>query len=76
MTNNPDNTELVSELQSELNSQLSNKKLSKSEFMQQVFELKLELLCEYKRTNPTETVYLTENNLNMAFNLYKNQLNL
>ena len=76
MTNNPDNTELVSELQSELNSQFSNKKLSKAEFMQQVFELKLELLCEYKRANPTETVYLTENNLNMAFNLYKNQLNL
>lgn len=76
MTNNFDNTELVSELQSELNSQIANKKLSKAEFMQQVFELKLELLCEYKRSNPTETVYLTENNLNMAFNLYKNQLNL
>ena len=35
--------ELVSELQSELYSQYSNKKLSKSEFMQQLFEFKLEL---------------------------------
>ena len=68
--------ELVSELQSELYSQYSNKKLSKSEFMQQLFEFKLELLCVYKRENPTKIVYLTENNLNMAFNLYKNQLNL
>ena len=53
-----------------------NKKLSNVEFMQQVFELKLELLCEYKRSNPKKTVYLTENNLNMVFDLYKNKLNL
>jgi len=39
--------------------------------MQKIFELKIELLCEYKKRYPNKKVYLTEENLNMVFKNYK-----
>jgi hypothetical protein len=46
-----------------------------NEYHQQIFELKLELLCEYKRNNPHVRVFLTEENLNRIFKNYKISLN-
>lgn len=49
-------------------------KLNKDEYNQKLFELQLELLCEYKIQNPNKTVYLTQENLTMIFNNYKQLL--
>lgn len=49
-------------------------KLNKDEYNQKLFELQLELLCEYKIQNPNKTVYLTQDNLTMIFNNYKQLL--
>ena len=44
------------------------------DYKQKLFELKLELLCEYKKMNPDKIVYLDEFNLNMVLEEYKNLL--
>jgi len=41
------------------------------EYKQKLFEIQLELLCEYKKLNPDKRVYLTEENLNMVYKHYK-----
>jgi len=42
------------------------------EYQQKLFEVKLDLLYEYKKLNPDKRVYLTEENLNMVYKHYKN----
>jgi len=44
-------------------------------YKQKLFEIQLELLCEYKKLNPDKIVYLTEDNLNMVYKNYKHFLN-
>lgn len=51
-----------------------NTNIDYAEYKQKLFEIRLDLLCEYKRLNPDKRVYLTENNLNMVYNKYKNLL--
>ena len=44
------------------------------DYKQKLFELQLELLCEYKKMNPNKIVYLDAFNLNMVLEQYKNIL--
>jgi hypothetical protein len=53
---------------------LTKMKTNESEidnYNQKLFELKLDLLYEYKKLHPNKKVYLTEDNLNMVLQNYK-----
>lgn len=50
------------------------KQQNDDDYKQKLFELQLELLCEYKKMNPNKIVYLDAFNLNMVLEQYKNIL--